>query len=43
MNREFHEDDRIELGAVTEETKGGPVGKEDLERTFIPALGLTDD
>lgn len=36
-------DDLIELGAVTEETKGGPVGKEDQERTFILALGLSDD
>ena len=42
MNREHH-DDLIELGAVTEETKGGPVGKEDQERTFILALGLSDD
>ncbi len=41
MNR-VH-DDLIELGAVTEETKGGPVGKEDQERTFILALGLTAD
>jgi hypothetical protein len=42
MQREQH-DDLIELGAVTEETKGGPVGKEDQERTFILALGLTND
>jgi hypothetical protein len=42
MQREQH-DDLIELGAVTEETKGGPVGKEDQERTFIIALGLTND
>lgn len=39
----YEHDELIELGAVTEETKGGPVGKEDLERTFIPALGLSDD
>ena len=38
-----HQDDLIELGIATEETKGGPVGKEDQERTFILALGLTDD
>ena len=42
MQREQH-DDLIELGAVTEETRGGPVGKEDQERTFILALGLTND
>jgi hypothetical protein len=41
MNRE--QDDVIELGAVIEETKGGPVGKEDQERTFILALGLSAD
>jgi hypothetical protein len=33
----------VELGTVTSETKGGPVGKEDQERTFIPAFGLTND
>jgi hypothetical protein len=36
-------EDIIELGVVTFETKGGPVGKEDQERTFIPAFGLTND
>ena len=41
MEREHEE--LTELGAVTVETKGGPVGKEDLERTFILALGLADD
>jgi hypothetical protein len=33
----------IELGAVSAETKGGPVGYEDQERTFILKLGLTND
>ena len=42
MKRQY-QDDLIELGTAAEETKGGPVGKEDQERTFIPALGLTDD
>ena len=43
MNRELHEDDLVELGAVTVETRGGPVGTEDQERTSILALGWTDD
>ena len=38
-----HEDELIELGVASHETRGGPVGKEDQERTFILALGLTDD
>lgn len=42
MNRES-QNDVIDLGVATRETKGGPVGKEDQDRTFIPALGLTDD
>jgi hypothetical protein len=33
----------VDLGAATAETKGGPVGKEDLNRTFIPAIGLVID
>lgn len=43
MNCERHKEELVELGAVTLETRGGPVGKEDQERTFILALGLTDD
>jgi hypothetical protein len=43
MNRE-HEDDLIELGTATTETKGGPMGIEDQERTrWFPGLGLSDD
>lgn len=34
---------RIELGAVRRETKGGPVGKEDINRTFLGADGLSTD
>lgn len=33
----------IDLGRVAALTKGGPVGKEDLNRTFIPAFGLVAD
>lgn len=33
----------LDLGSASVETKGGPVGKEDLNRTFIPALGLSID
>jgi hypothetical protein len=41
MKREH--DDLIDLGAVTTETKGGPVGKDDHETGFILAEGLTDE
>ena len=43
MNREHLPDDLIELGAATVETRGGPIGVEDEERTLKPALGLTAD
>ena len=43
MNREDIENDLIELGAVTEETKGGAIGFVDAERTLQPSLGLSDD
>ena len=42
MNRD-HQDELIDLGAATIETRGGPIGLEDSERTFKVALGLTDD
>ena len=44
MNREHLNDEPIELGAVTAETKGGPMGYEDLERSkWLHGLGLADD
>lgn len=41
MKRE--DDDLIELGAVTEETKGGPIGFVDAEQTKQPHPGLSAD
>jgi hypothetical protein len=42
MNQE--KDRPIDLGAVSLETKGGPMGFVDQERTKWPGgLGLTDD
>ncbi|MGQ0590905.1 MAG: hypothetical protein ACT4N8_15500 [Sphingosinicella sp.] len=43
MNHEYLQDDLIEFGAATAETRGGPIGFEDQERTLKVALGLTDD
>ncbi len=44
MNHEYLDDQLIEFGAVTEETKGpAPVGVLDTEGGFIFALGLTED
>jgi hypothetical protein len=43
MNREDNEQDVVDLGAVTEETKGGAIGFVDSERTLQPSLGLSDD
>lgn len=43
MNRELQQDELIDLGAASVETRGGPVGIEDSERTFKLALGLTAD
>lgn len=36
-------DDLIELGAVTEETRGGPVGTFDQEAGLILKFGLSND
>lgn len=44
MKRECHEDELIDLGAATGETKGGPMGYEDSERTlWLHGVGLTQD
>lgn len=43
MDRNHRDEDLVDLGAASLETRGGPVGKEDQERTFILALALSDD
>jgi hypothetical protein len=43
MNREDHEDDLIELGRATGETRGGAIGFVDSERTLQPHPGLSAD
>ncbi|MDQ8757404.1 benenodin family lasso peptide [Sphingosinicella sp. LHD-64] len=43
MNREHHNESLIELGAVSVETKGGFVTKEDQEGAKRAFPGLTDD
>ncbi len=44
MNEEEHRDDPIELGRASVETKGGPLGYEDQERTlWMHGVCLTDD
>lgn len=43
MNREDIEQDLVDLGAVTEETRGGPIGFVDAERTLQPSPGISDD
>lgn len=43
MNREYLQDELIDLGAATAETRGGPIGFEDSERTFKVPLGLSAD
>jgi hypothetical protein len=43
MNPEL-EDDLVDLGSATTETKGGPMGFEDSERTFwLTGAGLDQD
>ena len=44
MNREHREDDLIDLGSASVETKGGPMGYEDSERTlWLHSVSLTED
>ena len=44
MNREHLQDDLIELGIASVETKGGPMGYEDFERTlWFHGVGLAED
>lgn len=44
MNREEQHDDLIDFGIASVETKGGPMGTEDHERTkWMQGVGLTND
>lgn len=44
MNREHVDDELLDLGSASVETRGGPMGYEDQERTlWFHALGLSDD
>ena len=44
MNADNGHDDLIDLGAASVETRGGPMGYEDSERTlWVHSLGLTED
>jgi hypothetical protein len=43
MNREHEHDDVIELGAVSTETKGPAVGRDDNQGGLIPFAGLSDE
>jgi hypothetical protein len=43
MNREEHDDDLVELGRATRQTRGGAIGFVDSERTLQPHLGLSAD
>ena len=44
MNREIEHEDLIELGAASEETKGGPWGVDDLRTgLMLGDVGLTQD
>jgi predicted alpha/beta-fold hydrolase len=43
MNREHLNDDLIDLGVASVETKGGHVGFLDSDTTLQPSLGLMDD
>lgn len=43
MNREDFEDELIDLGAVSEETKGPAVGHDDQNGGLILPLGLSDE
>lgn len=43
MNSEQLQDDLIDLGVASEETKGGAIGSFDVEGTLRPSAGLSDD
>ncbi|HZU52220.1 MAG TPA: benenodin family lasso peptide [Sphingomicrobium sp.] len=43
MNRERENEDLIELGAVTVETKGPTVGRDDNQAGLIPFAGISEE
>jgi hypothetical protein len=43
MNREHDNDDLIELGAASSETKGPSVGMDDSQGGLRPGAGLSDE
>jgi len=43
MNREHENDDLIDLGAASAETKGTPFGADDFKGSLIPVSGLSDE
>lgn len=43
MNHESNQDERIDLGVASIETRGGQIGFEDTEDTLKVSAGLTDD
>jgi hypothetical protein len=43
MNRQAEQDDLIELGAASVETRGTPVGMDDSQAGRVPWPGLSDD
>jgi hypothetical protein len=43
MNREYEQEDLIELGVASVETKGLTAGKDDHQVGLIPFAGLSDE
>lgn len=43
MNREHEQEELIELGAASVETRGPTVGKDDHQAGLIPFTGLADE
>ena len=43
MNREHDNDDVIELGAASSETKGPSIGRDDSQGGLMPWAGLSDE
>lgn len=43
MNREHEREILIDLGAVSAETRGTPVGKDDNQGSLIPRMGLDSE
>ena len=43
MNREYEQDELIELGAVSIETRGPTVGKDDNQAGLILFAGISDE